>query len=157
MTVWYDDGSKGTTLYSRYLMKSHLGEIPEGKTVDHINEDPADDRIDNFQLLTKSENASKSNRLRKHITWHEFICPQCGKPAKKDARQVRHNAKQNKSGPYCSRRCARAAQLGRNGHTELICGTNAMYARGCRCEECKKAHNFTINEWKKNKKRAGVG
>jgi hypothetical protein len=157
MTVWYSDGSKGTTLYSRYLMQIHLGRtLDPTETVDHINEDKTDDRIDNFQLLSKSANAAKTARLRKKITWYEFICPQCNKPSKKDARQVRHNAKQNKSGPYCSRQCARYAQAEREGCPEVVCGSNAMYGRGCRCRQCKDAHNLVINEWKRSKKRAPV-
>ena len=158
MTVWYDDGSKGTTLYSRYMMKNHLGEIPEGQTVDHINENPSDDRIDNFQLLSKSDNASKSGKLRKHITWYEFICPQCGSPATKNMRDVRHGWKQGKGGPYCSKSCAgKASTVEQYGCKETVCGTNAMYARGCRCEKCKEAHRVMSREWKRKKRGSDGG
>ncbi len=149
MTVYYSDGSKGTTLYSRYLMQQHVGrELLKSETVDHVNEDKTDDRIDNFQILSLAANASKTSRKRFKITWHYFNCPQCGKHSKKNARQVRHNRKQNKSGPFCSRSCSRRHQAGQQGCQEVVCGTNAMYGRGCRCRECKDAHNVVVNEWK---------
>jgi hypothetical protein len=158
MSVYYSDGSKGTTLYSRYLMKLHLGrELSKTETVDHINEDYTDDRIENFQILSLSDNSAKTSRLRFKITWYDFICPQCNKPARKNLRYVKHNWKQGKGGPYCGKKCSRQAQIGRSGSNQTICGTNAMYARGCRCAECKQAHAFVSNEWKKKQKRGRDG
>ena len=37
-----------------------VGYIPEGYEVDHINDIRDDNRLENFQLLTKSENNKKS-------------------------------------------------------------------------------------------------
>lgn len=50
--------------YAKFLMENHLKRFldPDTETVDHINNDCSDDRIENLQLLTRSENAKKSFR-----------------------------------------------------------------------------------------------
>ena len=62
--IWYDTKTKQrrTQSYPRYLMEQHLGRklLPE-ETVDHINEDFTDDRIENLQLLSTAENNRKAN------------------------------------------------------------------------------------------------
>ena len=70
-----------TISYSRYLYSVHLWKtkqelIPNNMVVDHINNDKLDDRINNFQLLTVSENNAKENRRygRKSLV---AICPVC--------------------------------------------------------------------------------
>lgn len=45
---------------SRFLWLYNNGPIPFGYEVDHINDDPSDNRLSNLQLLTKSENRRKS-------------------------------------------------------------------------------------------------
>lgn len=56
---WYGDRTSSES-YPRYLWRQHHGEIPEGMDVDHVNGDRTDDRIENFQLLPHSANASKA-------------------------------------------------------------------------------------------------
>jgi hypothetical protein len=109
MTVWYDDGSHGTTLYSRYLMEQHLGRRldPHAETVDHINDDFTDDRLENLQLMTRADNARKSARPAETM---DFTCPRCLNDFVGSARRYRDNqVKQGKRGPYCSSSCARRA------------------------------------------------
>jgi len=121
MTVFYSDGSHGTTLYSRYLYQLANGIVlNRAQTVDHVNEDNTDDRIANFQLLTKEENASKSSRKQHHITWVEFVCPECGCLARKNARVVKYNSKYRKCGPFCSRSCS--GKAGRRKQIETKTG-----------------------------------
>lgn len=108
VVIVYEDGSKTTKSYPRLLMENHLGRelLPE-ETVDHINHDFTDDRIENLQLLSFEENAKKEmarpERQRKLYT---FICPCCGKTAEKYLNQVSGNWKKKREGPYCSRKCA---------------------------------------------------
>lgn len=46
--------------YARYLMGVFLGyEVPAHLEVDHINNNPLDDRIENYQLLTPEQNRLK--------------------------------------------------------------------------------------------------
>jgi hypothetical protein len=56
------DGSERTSSesYPRYLWRQHFGEIPEGMEVDHKNDDPTDDRIENYQLLPHGPNVRKA-------------------------------------------------------------------------------------------------
>lgn len=58
------DGEWTTISYPKALMEVHLGRVlnyPD-ETVDHINNDPMDNRIENLQILSCSENAKKQHR-----------------------------------------------------------------------------------------------
>jgi hypothetical protein len=113
--IHYDNvtGKRTTQSYPRYLMESLLGrKLEDYEKVDHINEDHIDDRIENLQILTHSENVKKNVEHRRIIgdlepEWYEFICPCCNQLAKRLRRYYRGNQLvQGKAGPYCSRRCA---------------------------------------------------
>jgi len=59
--IHYDGKTRRTQSYPRYLMEQHLGrELLPNETVDHINEDFTDDRIENLQLLSLVDNVNKS-------------------------------------------------------------------------------------------------
>lgn len=59
--IVFEDSTKFSMAYARWLMSQHLQErIADTVEVDHMNEDPLDDRIENYQLLTSSDNAKKS-------------------------------------------------------------------------------------------------
>lgn len=49
-------------LLHRAIYENLIGEIPSGMTVDHINNDRKDNRIENLQLLTRGQNSSKDKR-----------------------------------------------------------------------------------------------
>ena len=58
------DGTRKTCSYPRALFETHIGrklDFPN-ETVDHINNDPMDNRIGNLQLLSLVENALKAHR-----------------------------------------------------------------------------------------------
>lgn len=106
IVIVHDDGLKQTQSYPRYLMEQHLGRrLLDNETVDHINEDFTDDRLENLQLLARDENAAKSMSFRP-AKMFKFNCPMCGKEAEKPLRVVRRNQALGKSGPYCSKQCA---------------------------------------------------
>ena len=95
--------------YPRFLMQEHLGREldPVSETVDHVDENPLNDVLSNFQLLTLSDNARKAAAAQGRVVeMVSFICPMCDEPATKVARFVRHNRNQGKPGPFCGRRCA---------------------------------------------------
>lgn len=101
-----DDGSRQTKSYPRLIMEQSLGrELTEQETVDHINNDFTDNRIENLQLLSREDNAAKA-MIGKEAKKFSFSCPCCGKESTKDLRTVVHNLKKGKSGPFCSRVCA---------------------------------------------------
>jgi hypothetical protein len=49
----------------RLVYKTFVGEIPEDKIIDHVNELKFDNRLENLQLLTQSENIRKNWKYRK--------------------------------------------------------------------------------------------
>lgn len=105
VVIVYSDGTRRTQSYPRRIMEEVLGrELEDWEQVDHINDDPTDNRISNLQLLTSKENNRKS---AKDIEMYLFNCPYCGAPSQIPMRRYRHNqVKQGKSGPFCSRFCA---------------------------------------------------
>jgi hypothetical protein len=61
---------------SRVVYWKFKGPIPEGMTVDHINEDRTDNRLENLQLMTSVENVRKSlkeNPRRKALTTADYV------------------------------------------------------------------------------------
>lgn len=107
--VHYDFEKKirKTQSYPRYLMELALGrKLKSWETVDHINNDPTDDRVENYQVLTRKENNQKS------IVFHgktaqiiELICFSCGISFKRELRRETERIKANRSGPFCSKEC----------------------------------------------------
>jgi len=71
--------------YARYIYSVYLGRMLfEEETVDHRNDDRMDDRFDNYQILTPSENALKSARFG--IPSVLIICPVCIQAFNKSAK-----------------------------------------------------------------------
>lgn len=79
--VLYNSNTDRTTVsYARYLVGVCLGhEVPEEYEVDHINNDKTDDRLDNYQLLTKEENRLKQQMLQSLLVvkWTMLPCSFC--------------------------------------------------------------------------------
>ncbi len=103
MVVLVGEGIRTTMSYARWLFKKEHGDIPDHLCVDHIDENKTNDTLSNYQLLTREENAKKS---AKKTEIYKGTCPVCEKEFEKPAHYVRSNRKQNKEGPFCSRRCA---------------------------------------------------
>lgn len=100
------NGMRRTVSYPKWLMEQHLGREldPDLETVDHINDDFTDDRIENLQILTRVDH---SRQDKKPAEMMNCICDVCGITFEILARQFRHNQENNgRKGPYCSRRCA---------------------------------------------------
>jgi len=106
IVVIVKDKKKTTMSYARYLLQTHLNrELESWEHVDHINNDPLDDRIENLQILSVKDNSLKYHALNPRKTY-TFICPNCNKEATKWLSNVLHNKNKGRIGPYCSRKCA---------------------------------------------------
>lgn len=98
------DGKLTTKSYARFLYEQENGIIENNLTVDHIDENETNDDITNLQLLTRVDNIKKS---AKQSELYKGVCSICGNYFEKFMRDVRGNqTKQNKAGPFCSRKCA---------------------------------------------------
>ena len=104
----HKDSRKQTMSYPKYLMEQYLKRpLLDTETVDHINNDFTDNRIENLQILTRSENAAKEmQRTERAKKFYEFTCPICGTFAIKPLNFVKGNKNKGRAGPFCSRKCA---------------------------------------------------
>lgn len=59
----------------RYVWNFFFGEPPEGYEIHHIDGNPANNNVENLQLLTKAEHYAVHNQMRQK----EFVCDFCGK------------------------------------------------------------------------------
>lgn len=56
--LWKNKKYKNFTL-SRLVYETFIGNVPDGFQIDHIDNNPQNNRLDNLQLLTPSENNKK--------------------------------------------------------------------------------------------------
>lgn len=123
MVFVYAGGFKTTMAFSRYKWLTEKGPIPEGYEVDHVDENPLNDNIENLQLLTAIENIAKARAFGKYGFQELYygLCDVCGKEFTKEMRNVRSNWKKGKAGPFCSRSCSGKykAEMQYRGHTQI--------------------------------------
>ena len=90
-------------------METHLGrELEAWEQVDHINDDPTDNRLENLQILSQGENNKKATEaFGRSAVFMCFTCPVCGDVFTRSRSVYTHNQiKQGKDGPFCSKSCA---------------------------------------------------
>lgn len=100
-----DQGKKTTVSYPKYLMEQHLGRKldPDLETVDHIDKDFTNNDLSNLQILSRPKHAELDAKRVKMV---EFTCPECGGLGSQRPRNIDHNRRRGKVGPFCSRSCA---------------------------------------------------
>ena len=158
MIRYYDDGSKGITLHSRYLMEQSLGHaLDKNEIVHHIDGDKTNDTLENLQVILRKEHMKEhpvSIATRAAISasmppfthgtrtgWMRTKCTCAICSIAKRAWYDERNAK---------RRAAYVDGAGPRG--KYYHGGNSMYANGCRCEACTIAHRDAIRAYRlKNK------
>ena len=59
-TNWYYDKKSTTHVVHRVVWMAFNGTVPDGYEIDHINNVRSDNRLNNLQLLTKSQNNQKA-------------------------------------------------------------------------------------------------
>lgn len=99
------DGKRKGMLYARYIWEMHNNrELPEGFTIDHIDEDKTNDSIENLQILSLIDNMRKNVEVRTKRgelnIMLKLICPICGKVFDFPKRNLSTH-----SNPCCSRSC----------------------------------------------------
>jgi endogenous inhibitor of DNA gyrase (YacG/DUF329 family) len=101
----YDDGSRRSVWVHREMMETHLGrKLGDDEVVHHKNEQPADNRIDNFEIKTRADHTRDHQDPPEMM---EIECPQCHALVFVRAARQRHNQqRQGKAGPFCSKSCA---------------------------------------------------
>ena len=77
------DGSRKGMLYARYVWEAHNNKpLPEGFTIDHIDEDKTNDALENLQLLSNGDNIRKNVETRTKRgelnVMLKLVCPICG-------------------------------------------------------------------------------
>jgi hypothetical protein len=133
----FEDGSKRTMPYPRYLMEQHLGrKLDENETVDHIDRNNRNNDISNLQLLPRSDHSALDTR---RVKLEDFNCADCGKPFQRSPRLIRDKAKKGRSGPFCSKSCAarhaRKVQTGKAERAPLQQHMPSTYYRNKKLQE----------------------
>lgn len=103
--IVYNDKKDNHKQYAKVLLEIKIGRIlSKDETVDHIDGDKLNDNIDNSQLLSRADNASKSVLRRLPIIG---ICALCNKEFELTRNQItKRKIKKDKAGPFCSRSCS---------------------------------------------------
>ena len=84
--------------YAKYVFTSfYCCEINEGYEIDHINNNKMDDRIENLQVISKTDNIRKSKIPKKMI---QLECPVCHKKFWFKLCNLKSHPN-----PCCSRKC----------------------------------------------------
>lgn len=96
-------GKKKTMSYARYLMEIHLDRyLSKDETVDHIDNNKLNNKIENLQLLSRAENIIKSIIPAPLTTLN---CKHCGREFKRSLRAYWRSKEQGIDGPFCSKIC----------------------------------------------------
>lgn len=112
--IIYLDGKHQTMSFPKWVVEQYLCRfLSPDETIDHINRDHTDDRLDNFRIISFAAHISEDTR---HVRLVEITCIGCGSKSCKSGRDLRNNSRNGKAGPFCSRRCSgiygKAIQLG---------------------------------------------
>ena len=104
--VLYENGKRTTVSYPKYLLEQKIGRplLPD-ETCDHIDGDVSNNSLDNLQVLSRIDNIKKHASLKPREKG-VFTCPECLSSFIVNMNDARHNRKQGKAGPFCSRSCA---------------------------------------------------
>lgn len=101
----FNDNSKKTMSYPKYLMERHLDRyLTDKETVDHIDGNPLNNDINNLRVLSRVEHCKNDAIRNKDVI---AKCIYCGKefiiPGSK--LHNRNRADRHQSGYFCSRQC----------------------------------------------------
>lgn len=73
----------------RFIYECYNGVIPDGKVIDHINDNKVDNRLCNLQLLTQQQNCKKSVKNRDYTNVvNDFKNRRCVKATNKNNNEI---------------------------------------------------------------------
>jgi hypothetical protein len=105
-TVKFSNGSKKTVLEHRENLEEKIGrKLRQNEVTHHKNGKKTDNRPENLEPKTRNAH-TKLHRLENPAEYTEVTCKWCSQITKKLARQIRHNKKQGKAGPFCNKSCS---------------------------------------------------
>ncbi len=96
----------------RAVWQYYYGTIPENNEIHHVDENPANNYINNLRCLPKEEHALLHGKLQQCRVEKKFICEVCGKE---------YYAKSNGRNRYCSTKCMRQGDKIRQQRWVKIC------------------------------------
>ncbi len=114
------NNSKTSVSYARYLKSCEIGRFLESfEHVDHKDNNPLNDVIENLQILTVKENNAKSRNVR-GITrkWVKLQCPVCKEAFERELNQC-HIQKRNRC-TCCSKACLHSLLRKKYNTDELL-------------------------------------
>lgn len=132
------EGRSHTMLWARWLLESNGVVFGPGDEVDHVDNDPLNDSLDNLQVISRQGNLRKSIALRAPA-FSRLLCKECGNEFRRQTSRIAAS----KEGPFCSRSCSARfyARHRLPASPKFIAhGEYGKYRKGCRCMECKKAN-----------------
>ena len=116
-----ENDKKHTISYPKYLLEKHLGRYLErDEQIDHIDEDPLNNELNNLQILKFKQHQKLDVKRNRDIVVN---CTYCGKEFIIPGNKVyaRNRIDRHQSGYFCSRACSgkygREIQLGLRTHT----------------------------------------
>lgn len=153
-----ESGRRECKLYSRYLMEKHLGyTLSKDLHVHHKNENYADDRLENLEVVDAKEHSKRHFSDLKFAKWNSrgWAHGTIDGYQKKKCRCAA--CTQANAGFNAKRRERRSPSRipgapSRNRGNLAQHGETVMYKRGCRCEECKAAANAYARKLKQKKR-----
>lgn len=102
--IIYDDGTSHTSYEHREVMERYLGRsLSSCEVIHHKDGNGENNVLENLEILTVSGHAKRHARKAAPVG---LRCALCGNAFMRTARYERHNRKQGKAGPFCSKVCA---------------------------------------------------
>lgn len=98
-------GKRTSISYAKYLLSVHICRwITREEHVDHINNDRADDRVENLQIISLAENIQKQAAVV-GCAMVEYECPVCGRIFSLKRKASHYGSKKGNKAVTCSRQC----------------------------------------------------
>lgn len=106
VVVIFPDLKRKTVSYPRFILEESIGRfLKKGEDIHHKDGDFTNNDINNLEAMDHVEHCRKHRPTQSQ----KVVCVYCGKAFMLYGKQIcerRHNAKKEKTGPYCSRSCS---------------------------------------------------